>query len=118
MHELVRAHASEVPAPPSCHAPRPVPPELDRAVMRALEGGCSVPIGVETKWVDGKLRFRATVVSLRGDEGVDSEMTEEIKTQEEADTFGKKVAKDLVDRGASKILDAINEKRQVPETVK
>ncbi|WP_437645775.1 serine/threonine-protein kinase [Sorangium sp. So ce362] len=37
VHELVRAHASEVPAPPSCHAPRPVPPELDRAVMRALE---------------------------------------------------------------------------------
>ncbi|KYF97430.1 protein kinase [Sorangium cellulosum] len=35
--DLVRAHASEVPAPPSCHAPRPVPPELDRAVMRALE---------------------------------------------------------------------------------
>lgn len=92
--------------------------EAERAVMRALEGGCSVPIGVETKWVDGKLRLRATVVSLRGDEGVDSEMTEEIKTQEEADTFGKKVAKDLVDRGASKILDAINEKRQVPETVK
>ncbi|MGK3999708.1 serine/threonine-protein kinase [Sorangium sp. So ce1024] len=37
IHELLRAHASEIPAPPSCHAPRPVPPELDRAVMRALE---------------------------------------------------------------------------------
>ncbi|WP_434043228.1 MULTISPECIES: serine/threonine-protein kinase [Sorangium] len=37
VHELVRAHASEVPAPPSWHAPWPVPPELDRAVMRALE---------------------------------------------------------------------------------
>ncbi|WP_437277074.1 serine/threonine-protein kinase [Sorangium sp. So ce375] len=37
VHELVRAHASEVPVPPSSHAPRPVPPELDRAVMRALE---------------------------------------------------------------------------------
>ncbi|WP_437732368.1 serine/threonine-protein kinase [Sorangium sp. So ce1335] len=37
VHELLRAHASEVPAPPSRHAPRPVPPELDRAVMRALE---------------------------------------------------------------------------------
>ncbi|WP_437777697.1 serine/threonine-protein kinase [Sorangium sp. So ce1097] len=37
VHELLRAHASEIPAPPSCHAPRPVPPELDRAVMRSLE---------------------------------------------------------------------------------
>ncbi|AUX47210.1 protein kinase [Sorangium cellulosum] len=35
--ELLRAHASEVPAPPSRHAPWPTPPELDRAVMRALE---------------------------------------------------------------------------------
>ncbi|XXY53924.1 serine/threonine-protein kinase [Sorangium sp. So ce269] len=37
VHELLRAHASEVPAPPSRYAPRPVPPELDRAIMRALE---------------------------------------------------------------------------------
>ncbi|WP_437673411.1 serine/threonine-protein kinase [Sorangium sp. So ce131] len=35
--ELLRAHASEVPAPPSRHAPWPTPPELDRAVLRALE---------------------------------------------------------------------------------
>ncbi|KAM5344718.1 hypothetical protein ACJ41O_010580 [Fusarium nematophilum] len=92
--------------------------EAERALMRALEGGCSVPIGVETKWVEDKLRVRATVVSLRGDEGVDSETAEAIQTREEADAFGRRVAKDLVDRGAAKILDAINAKRQVPETVK
>lgn len=35
--DLLRAHASEVPAPPSRHAPQPIAPDLDRAVMRALE---------------------------------------------------------------------------------
>ncbi|KAM0549824.1 hypothetical protein ACHAPJ_009263 [Fusarium lateritium] len=92
--------------------------EAERALMRALEGGCSVPIGVETKWIGDKLRMKATVVSLRGDEGVDHETSEAIKTQEEADKFGRQVAQTLVERGAQKILDAINETRQVPETVK
>lgn len=92
--------------------------EAERSLMRALEGGCSVPIGVETKWVDGKLRMRATVVSLRGDEGVDTETIEAVTTEEEADAFGKRVAKELVDGGAGKILDAITASRQVPVTVK
>jgi hydroxymethylbilane synthase len=92
--------------------------EAERALMRALEGGCSVPIGVETKWIDDKLRMKATVVSLRGDEGVDCEIAEAIKTHDEADKFGRKVAETLVEQGAQRILDAINETRQVPETVK
>lgn len=37
LHDLLRAHAVEVPLPPSCYAPRPIPPELERAIMRALE---------------------------------------------------------------------------------
>ncbi|KAF4975378.1 hypothetical protein FZEAL_7829 [Fusarium zealandicum] len=92
--------------------------EAERALMRTLEGGCSVPIGVETKWVDDKLQFRATVVSLRGDEGVDYETAEVLKTIEEAEELGKRVGRELVERGAGKILDAITESRQVPETVK
>ncbi|KAF7534838.1 hypothetical protein G7Z17_g13295 [Cylindrodendrum hubeiense] len=92
--------------------------EVERSVMRTLEGGCSVPIGVETKWVDGKLRMRATVVSIRGDEGVECELTEAIATPEAADEFGKRVAQELRDLGAGKILDAIVASRQVPETVK
>ncbi|OLN82138.1 Porphobilinogen deaminase [Colletotrichum chlorophyti] len=85
----------------------------ERTVMRTLEGGCSVPIGVETSWVeDGeKLRLKATVVHVDGTHGVDAERTEVIKTAEEADAFGKLVAQDLVDRGAQKILDDINQVR-------
>ncbi|KAL8403111.1 hypothetical protein RB594_008392 [Gaeumannomyces avenae] len=93
----------------ACHA--------ERAVMRALEGGCSVPVGVETSWggEGGKrLRLKATVVSLDGTEAVDADDEALVSTAEEAEAFGKKVALDLVARGASKILDVINETRLAP----
>jgi serine/threonine-protein kinase len=35
--DLLRAHAAEVPVPPSWHAPWPIPAALERAVLRALE---------------------------------------------------------------------------------
>lgn len=79
----------------------------ERSLMRTLEGGCSVPIGVETHWIDGRLRLRATVVSVDGSEAVDSETLESITTPEAADEYGKRVAKDLRDKGADKILDAL-----------
>ncbi|OAA51438.1 porphobilinogen deaminase [Metarhizium rileyi] len=83
----------------------------ERSLMRELEGGCSVPIGSETRWVDGKLRFRATVVSVTGKESVDAEVLEAVTSEEEAAELGKRVAKDLVSRGADKILGAINKVR-------
>ncbi|KAI5461743.1 porphobilinogen deaminase, dipyromethane cofactor binding domain-containing protein [Mariannaea sp. PMI_226] len=92
--------------------------EAERSLMRELEGGCSVPIGAETKWVDGKLRLRAIVVSLRGEEGVEFEDTEAVTDYEGANLFGKRIAQQLVNRGAQKILDDITATRQVPDTVK
>ncbi|KAI1377181.1 porphobilinogen deaminase [Hypoxylon crocopeplum] len=87
--------------------------EAERSVMRTLEGGCSIPIGVETRWIsDDKLRLTATVVSVEGTEAADAEMIEEIKTPEQAVEFGKKVAQQLVDGGAQKILDVINVDRE------
>ncbi|KAK3326577.1 porphobilinogen deaminase, dipyromethane cofactor binding domain-containing protein [Apodospora peruviana] len=104
----------------------------ERSIMRALEGGCSVPIGVETSWVfEGrdedeeeeqsskkKLRVRATVVSLDGKTAVDGEKTEEVASLAQADSLGKKLAQDLVERGAQKILDAINKGRDSGAAVK
>lgn len=89
----------------------------ERSLMRTLEGGCSVPIGVETKWVaPGQLRLRATVVSVQGTEGVDGETIETIASAEEADKFGVKMATDLVGKGANKILDDINKNKPAPPT--
>ncbi|TFA98804.1 hypothetical protein CCMA1212_009366 [Trichoderma ghanense] len=91
----------------------------ERSLMRALEGGCSVPIGVETKWVEpGQLRLRATVVSVQGTEGVDGEAVEPIGTPEQAELFGQRMAADLVSRGANKILDDINKNKPAPPPAK
>lgn len=93
----------------------------ERSLMRTLEGGCSVPIGVETRWVEkedersgnGGMLMRAIVVSLDGQESVVGELTHKIKSREEAEDFGMEMAKYLADRGADKILENINLDRDV-----
>ncbi|KAI0376628.1 porphobilinogen deaminase [Hypomontagnella monticulosa] len=87
--------------------------EAERSVMRTLEGGCSIPIGVETEWVgDNKLRLTATVVNIEGTKAADSEKVAEVKTQEDAVEFGLEVAKKLRELGAQEILDVINADRE------
>ncbi|KAH6658743.1 porphobilinogen deaminase [Truncatella angustata] len=86
--------------------------EVERSIMRTLEGGCSVPIGVETKWIgEHKLSVSATVVSVDGKEGADARLEKEIKSREQSIEFGKEVAQQLVDNGAQKILVVINADR-------
>lgn len=82
----------------------------ERYVMRTLEGGCSVPIGVETDWSDDMktLTLKATVVSLDGKQGVEAETTQEVSTFADADAIGKVVSDELIAKGAQKILDEIN----------
>ncbi|KAK4656656.1 porphobilinogen deaminase [Podospora pseudocomata] len=88
----------------------------ERSVMRTLEGGCSVPIGVETKWVEDegekKLRLKVAVVSLDGKKAVDGERTEKIANLEEAEALGKGLAEKLAREGAQEILNAINKLRE------
>ncbi|KAI9874334.1 MAG: porphobilinogen deaminase [Pleopsidium flavum] len=114
----------------------------ERSLMRTLEGGCSVPIGVETEWVspneadderrrrrsagegegegEGKgeeqvLLMRAMVVSLDGQDHVQGERRTEVRTSEQADEFGWSMASDLVQKGAARILETINLNRDVIE---
>lgn len=95
------------------HRPTHLAGAAERAVMRKLEGGCSVPIGVETTWPsEDKLRLKATVVSLDGIQGVDGEITAAVGTEEEAEALGQKLAAELVEKGAQKILDTINATRE------
>ena len=87
--------------------------ETERSIMRTLEGGCSIPIGVETAWLEGnKLRLTGCVVSVEGTEAADAEAVEEVTTREQAVAFGKRVAQMLVDNGAQAILDVINADRE------
>ncbi|KAF2764773.1 porphobilinogen deaminase [Teratosphaeria nubilosa] len=89
----------------------------ERALMRTLEGGCSVPIGVETAWLtDGEgvpasLEMAALVVGLDGSQKVESICRAEMKNLEEANDFGKRVAEQLLEAGADAILRDINRDR-------
>ena len=85
--------------------------------MRTLEGGCSVPIGVETEAAtDGQMLMRAVVVSLDGQNSVDVEERMEVADEEAADNFGRVVAGKLVAAGAGDILERINLNRDSVDT--
>jgi len=100
----ILSRIEDVPATLQCTA--------ERSLLRFLEGGCSAPLGVETKWVQpGVLQMKAIVVSVDGSESVESEMQERIQTVAEADQFGKTVAAELVRKGADRILAAIQAKK-------
>ncbi|KAL7801292.1 porphobilinogen deaminase-like protein [Trichoderma aethiopicum] len=82
----------------------------ERALLYTLEGGCTVPIGVETEWVGegGRvLRMRAIVVSLDGTRSVEDSMDAAVGTNDEARGLGKELAERLVKAGADAILKEI-----------
>jgi hydroxymethylbilane synthase len=114
----------------------------ERALLRTLEGGCSVPIGIETSWRGGKglavgtqpakdydkhgnaieepepdledqeLVMKTLVVSVDGKEAVEHEAVRKVRSVEEAEEMGREVARILVDRGADKILKKISVEKQ------
>ncbi|KAI9790823.1 MAG: porphobilinogen deaminase [Peltula sp. TS41687] len=100
------------------HRPTTLASLAERSLMRTLEGGCSVPIGVETEWVEvsgqeSSLKMRAVVVSLDGKECVECEIDGKVFDEDDADEFGRSMAKVLVDRGAAKILEKITLNREI-----
>lgn len=88
----------------------------ERMLLRALEGGCSVPIGVETEWVEpGTLAIWATVVSVDGSRAVEGEGQWEVASVEQAEQAGLSMAKQLVEKGAEHILKDILLNRKIIE---
>ncbi|KAF8468876.1 porphobilinogen deaminase, dipyromethane cofactor binding domain-containing protein [Kalaharituber pfeilii] len=105
----------------------------ERSLMRTLEGGCSVPIGVETEFVNsemqeivggdgggdgaesGYMRMRATVVALDGREAatVEAVSKDVVEDNDGADEFGRLVARKLVEGGAESILKKITLSREL-----
>lgn len=89
----------------------------ERSLLRTLEGGCSAPLGVETEWIkssDGskKLRMRSIVVSVDGKESAEVEIDGSVDSVQAAEDFGVTVAKELVTKGAEKILEDIQRSKQ------
>jgi len=88
----------------------------ERACLRVLEGGCSVPVGTHTELVEkdgdvangGVLKITGCVTSLTGDRHVQHELEEEVRSVQDAEAVGAKLAKTLMETGAKSILDEIN----------
>lgn len=87
----------------------------ERSLMRSLEGGCSVPIGVWTEY-DAEtqvLKFQGMVNSVDGAKVVQDEVEAVINLNNDdyknkAEELGLKLSKVLIEKGAKQILDEIN----------
>ncbi|KAH9005935.1 hypothetical protein EDB86DRAFT_2877210 [Lactarius hatsudake] len=92
----------------------------ERALLRVLEGGCSVPVGVQSELVvpvpgearRGRLRLVGTITALDGQRHVEREIEQDVSGPERAEELGAQLAKSLVESGGREILDEITKDRQ------
>ncbi|ARV60945.1 hydroxymethylbilane synthase [Nostocales cyanobacterium HT-58-2] len=76
----------------------------ERAFLRELEGGCQVPIGVNTEISDGNLTLTGIVASVDGQKFTKDTVT---GAAVDAEQLGKDLAQRLRQQGAQEILDEI-----------
>ncbi|KII86329.1 hypothetical protein PLICRDRAFT_43922 [Plicaturopsis crispa FD-325 SS-3] len=91
----------------------------ERACLRVLEGGCSVPVGVESvlehRGQAGEkralLRLAGCVTAIDGQTQVEHVVSVEVASVEEAEEVGVQLARTLLSTGAKAILDDITKDR-------
>lgn len=79
----------------------------ERAMMRFLQGGCSVPIGCGSKYEAGILTLTGIVVSVDGTFAVEATHSAAVETDTEAEAVGIEVAQRMIRDGARQVLDEI-----------
>ncbi|CAG8450767.1 5774_t:CDS:2 [Funneliformis caledonium] len=91
----------------------------ERSLLRFLEGGCSVPIGVNTEFIEAQngtreLKLLGLVARLDGSEIIKAEGQKNVDEGgiEAANELGIEVARILVEKGASNILEELKVSRQ------
>ncbi len=87
------------------HSPTTARCLAERAFLRELEGGCQVPIGVNTVLDGDTLTLTGLVASLDGQRIIKNTVQ---GAQAEADALGTQLAQHLRAEGAQEILDEIN----------
>ncbi|WP_197058315.1 hydroxymethylbilane synthase [Modestobacter caceresii] len=80
----------------------------ERAVLAALEAGCSAPVAAHAELAEGEdgaaeLYLRASVTALDGSDGVRSSITGPAAA---AESLGRELAAELLDRGAAALMAA------------
>lgn len=78
---------------------------IERAYLKEINGGCSIPVFGNVHRIDNQLHFSAGIISLDGTELLRVEhIFLENKT---AEAFGAEVAQELLKKGGKRILDEI-----------
>ncbi|KAJ2808173.1 porphobilinogen deaminase [Coemansia guatemalensis] len=83
----------------------------ERQLMRALEGGCSVPIGVKSRWEGSQLYLHGIVAAPGGEQAVEAETSGCVdgqNSEQDAVALGARLAQLMRDRGADEILNSIS----------
>lgn len=77
---------------------------LEREFLRALEGGCTAPIGALAKVEDNEVHFSGALFSLDGNKKVSIEQRISL---DEAIGFGKKCAQEILANGGQPIMEEL-----------
>jgi hydroxymethylbilane synthase len=87
----------------------------ERAILRELQGGCSIPVGARSKLDiaddnhSGILTLTGCVTALDGSAQVEHTLTETVRSREEAEAVGTKLGGILLASGARIMIDGIRE---------
>lgn len=97
---------------PLNHIPTALTCSAERSFLKALNGGCSAPVGVESCWDEntGILELRGQVLSVgerEKKEIVEERICEVVGTVEEAEGVGERLARRLIGLGADRILGRV-----------
>ena len=99
------AVASEAAARAVHHRATALATAAERAFLRALEGGCQVPVAAHaTLGEAGQARLHGRVVALRGERAVEGIETGVVRAAADADALGVRLAERLLEEGAAGIL--------------
>ncbi|MFN3590096.1 MAG: hydroxymethylbilane synthase [Spirosomataceae bacterium] len=77
----------------------------ERAYLKELQGGCSIPVFGYAQWVENQVHFNAGIVSLDGQEWIQKQgiLTDEISPE----NLGKQLADEVLKAGGQAILTSI-----------
>ncbi len=75
--------------------------EAERGAMRALNAGCSTPLGARAIYKDGRVKLRACVLSIDGTQRI---FAEDEDSAENAQLLGNRVAEHLLKMGAADLM--------------
>jgi hydroxymethylbilane synthase len=83
--------------------------QAERAFLRTMEGGCSIPSFALATYTEGALRLHGGLISLDGEEYVEEIQT--ITDLAQVEDLGVRVADAVLQRGGRQILDEIRSHR-------